>query len=41
MYEYNKWRNYKMHDYVLPDSKTSKGNQFCTKAFLIKIIPNN
>lgn len=36
MYEYNKWRNYQMHDYVWPDSRTFKGNQLCTKAFLIK-----
>ena len=41
MYEYNKWRNYQMHDYVWPGSRTSKVNQFCTKAFLIKIILSN
>lgn len=41
MYEYNEWKNSQMHDYVWSDSRTSKVNQFCTKAFLIKIIPDN
>lgn len=41
MYEYNEWRNYQMYDYLCPNSRISKVNQFCTKAFLIKIITNN
>ena len=41
MYEYNEWKNSQMHDYVWSDSRTSKVNQFCTKAFLIKIILNS
>jgi hypothetical protein len=41
MYEYNKWINYQMYDYVCPDARIFKSNQFCTKAFLIKIIVSN
>lgn len=38
MYEYNKWMNPQIYDYVWPNSRTFKGNPFCTKAFLIGTI---
>ena len=41
MYEYNKWRNYQMHDYVWPDSRIFQGQSVLYEGILIKIIPNN